>query len=250
IVSHTLISIGVNPGSPDYRLQQLILEDAPCLERLLLFSTGYGKIMDISVISAPKLDTLGPLSDDLSKVEFGTTVFQGPRLLRLITVVPSVKILALLNTQVSLDVVINFMKCFPCLEKLSIKFQTILAGCKNGWSREYQNVLKTLDIRMKKVVLLNYQGNKSHVNFAKFFVLNARVLESMVLELENGIELSNEWIERQHERLHTKNRASRGAQFDFLYHDGQSGLHDHVDEAQAHDLSTADPFVRFHGWSS
>ncbi|RLM84667.1 hypothetical protein C2845_PM04G00140 [Panicum miliaceum] len=47
------------PGSPDDRLQKLILEDAPCLERLLVFYTGCAKIMEISVISAPKLDISG-----------------------------------------------------------------------------------------------------------------------------------------------------------------------------------------------
>ncbi|CAL5034436.1 unnamed protein product [Urochloa decumbens] len=250
IMSRTLISIGVFPASPDGRLQHLVLEDAPCLERLLIFrhSTRYAKIiMDVSVISAPKLDIFGPLSDDLSRLEVGTTVFQGPRLVSFTTVAPSVKILALQNEHISLDVVINFMKCFPCLEKLYIK--TILSGSKNAWSREYQNFVRTHDICLKKVVLLNYQGNKAHVNFAKFFVLNAKVLESMVLELENGITLSTEWIERQHERLHTKDRASKGAQIDFVYHEGQSGLLGHVNGTQAHDLSTADPFVRFRAWS-
>ncbi|RCV10126.1 hypothetical protein SETIT_2G087300v2 [Setaria italica] len=156
IVSRTLLSIGVNPGRGDSRLQHLILEDAPCLERLLIFpyAYGYAKIMNISVISAPKLNILGPLCDDLSTVEFGTTVFQGPRLVSFMTVAPSVKILALLNMQISLDVVINFMKCFPCLEKLYIK--TVLARCKNRRSREYQNFVRTRDIRLKKVVLLNY----------------------------------------------------------------------------------------------
>jgi hypothetical protein len=76
IVSRTVRSIGVNPGRGDSRLQHLTLEDAPCLERLLLFSIGTRKAMDISVISAPKLDILGPLSDDFSKYEFGTTVFK------------------------------------------------------------------------------------------------------------------------------------------------------------------------------
>nr|XP_034582847.1 putative FBD-associated F-box protein At5g22720 [Setaria viridis] len=258
IMSRTLLSIGVFPGPPDDwlqrltggRLQHLILEDAPCLERLLIFPSafGYAKMMDISVISAPKLNILGPISDDLSTVEFGTTVFQRPHLVSFMTVAPSVKILALLNMQISLDVVINFMKCFPCLEKLYIKI--VLAGCKNWWSPEYQNFVRTHDIRLKKVVLLNYRGNSSHVNFAKFFVLNANVLESMVLELEEGITLSTEWIEKQHEHLHTNYRASSGAQFDFVYHEGRSGLIARVDEAQAHDLSTADPFVGFRAWSN
>ncbi|CAL5077775.1 unnamed protein product [Urochloa decumbens] len=248
IVSRTLTSIGVNPdGGESIRLQHLILEDAPCLERLLLFSPGTRKVMDISVISAPKLDILGPLSDDFSRVEIGSTVFQGP-LVSFVTVMPSVKILALVNEHLSLDVAIKFLQCFSCLEKLYVK--TTLAGYENRWCDKYENIVSTLDICVKKVVLLNYRGNKSHVNFAKLFVLSARLLESMVLELEHGIVLSTEWIERQHKRLHTKNSASRGAQFDFVDHDSLSGLSGYVNEAQAHDLSTADPFVRFRNWPS
>ena len=109
------------------------------------------------------------------------------------------------------------------------------------WCRKYKNLVGTLDIRLKKIVLLRYRGNKSHVNFAKFFVLNARVLESMVFEKEGMI--SNEWTEKQHSLLQTKNRASRGAQFDFVYHHCRPGW---AGIELAHDLSTDNPFVRFH----
>jgi len=58
------------------------------------------------------------------------------------------------------------------------KDKTTLVGCKNGWSREYQDLVRTLDIRiMKKAVLSNYRGNKSHVDFTKIFVLNVKTME-------------------------------------------------------------------------
>jgi hypothetical protein len=41
----------------ELKLQQLVIEDAPCLERLL-FSNEL-ETMDISVISAPRLAVLG-----------------------------------------------------------------------------------------------------------------------------------------------------------------------------------------------
>ena len=119
--------------------------------------------------------------------------------------------------------------------------QTVFPGEKNVWCLKYQNLIGALDIRLKKIVLLGYRGNKSHVNFAKFFVLNARVLESMVFEKEGMI--SNEWTEKQHSLLQTKNRASRGAQFDFVYHHCRPGW---AGIELAHDLSTDNPFVRFH----
>jgi hypothetical protein len=62
-------------------------------------------------------------------------------------------------------------------------FQTKMAGEKNVWCHKHMNFIGTCEIRLKKIVLTNYRGNASHVNFAKFFVLNARMLESMRLEL-------------------------------------------------------------------
>jgi len=46
---------------------------------------------------------------------------QGPHFVSLTTVVHSVKVLALTQKHLSLDTVIDFLKCFPCLEKLYIK---------------------------------------------------------------------------------------------------------------------------------
>ena len=126
-------------------LQELILEDTPCLETLLHCGTFGDHGMRVSVISAPKLKMLGRLTDKIGRFEFGATVFQvlviiyvpfsvccaiilidpyaiqGLHLIRLATVMRSVRVLALLNSNLSLDVIINFMRCFPCLEKLYIE---------------------------------------------------------------------------------------------------------------------------------
>jgi len=47
--------------------------DAPCLQRLLVFE-GTNKI-DISVISAPRLEIFGKLFDNFPKLQFSTMDF-------------------------------------------------------------------------------------------------------------------------------------------------------------------------------
>jgi hypothetical protein len=121
-----------------------------------------------------------------------------------------------------------------------------MAGEKNVWCHKYRNLGNTLDIPLKKIVLLEYRGNKSHVNFAKFFVLNARLLDSMVFDVYHGGP-SSEWIEEQHKLLQIKNKASRTAQFDFVYH-ATCSMTPRQCYTLAHDMSTTDPFVRFHEW--
>ena len=59
--------------------QQLIIEDAPSLQRLLLDDCY--KPSQITVVSAPKLETLGLISapfDDHNKLVFGSSLFQVP----------------------------------------------------------------------------------------------------------------------------------------------------------------------------
>jgi hypothetical protein len=46
---------------------------------------------------------------------------QGAHFVSLMTVVHNVKVLALAQKHLSLDAVIEFLKCFPCLEKIYIK---------------------------------------------------------------------------------------------------------------------------------
>ncbi|XP_066398495.1 putative F-box/LRR-repeat protein At3g28410 [Miscanthus floridulus] len=114
IVSRSLRSIGVHSSS----IQQLVIEDAPCLERLLHFG---GTQMNITVMSAPRLATLGKLFDGFSMLQFGATVFQG-------AVVSSVKVLALYDVKLCLDAVINLLQCFPHLQKLYINLSLRTRG--------------------------------------------------------------------------------------------------------------------------
>ncbi|CAD6220362.1 unnamed protein product [Miscanthus lutarioriparius] len=96
----------------------------------------------------------------------------------------TVKILAVYIFNLSLDVIIDLMRCFPCLEKLYI--ESSKGRDENLWRRKHHNLIKCLDIRLKTVVLTNYRGIRSQVNFATFFVLNAKMLESMTFQCRSA----------------------------------------------------------------
>ncbi|XBJ12690.1 FBD-associated F-box protein At4g10400-like [Aegilops tauschii subsp. strangulata] len=242
IRSPTLRSIGFyaprTQGVTTFR--ELVIEDAPCLDRLLPVYPDDGPAT-IRVIRAPKLQILGFLSEGISTLQFGTTVFQKMFAVSLTTKMYTLKILALDSIGPNLDAVIDFLKCFPCLEKLHV-----ISHPQNAMN----NVLKfdplerieCLELHLKKVVLKNYNADKSPaVDFANFFILNAKVLEEMeigVLHDGSYRSMCDKWMRDQHRPLQLDNRASQNARIE-LKRDGKAIPANH---GHTHDLSLADPF--------
>ncbi|PUZ69253.1 hypothetical protein GQ55_2G093400 [Panicum hallii var. hallii] len=231
------IAVGVDMHIGKPRLKEVTIVNAPCLERFLHIKID--EPVNVSVIVAPKLETLGCLNDEIdsSRLVFGTTVLQGFLVVSLTTVVRSVKILALKSLYIKLDTVIGLMKCFPCLEKLYIK-SCITGRAANRWRRKHRDFIKCSDIHLKTIVLEQYRGIRSQVNFASFFLLNARELELMTLELESQ-DYSEEFVAEQHGMLQMEKRASRGARLHFTGKGCQRFLM-HVKHIR--DLSITDPF--------
>jgi len=116
---------------------------------------------------------------------------------------------------------------------------------ENVWYQTNPELVGNLDIRLRKIVLGNYQGSKSHVNFVRFFLSNASMLESLMLE--SGVEVTNVWIARQHRLLHIRKSALSGARVAFVSPENHilTGSDDFLLARQVHDLSS-DPFQRLH----
>ncbi|CAL5079763.1 unnamed protein product [Urochloa decumbens] len=210
ISSLTLRSLAVSDGDKrlEGKLEELVIEDAPLLERLIPRLPNSGLVIRVS--RAPKLRTLGYLNDDINTFELGTMLFEKMVPVGLPNVMRSVKVLALL-TPPCLDLVIGFLKCFPCVEKLYIvSYTKMIIQNDQGYAP-----LECLDRHLKKMQIINYEEDKSaDVNFIKFFVLNARVLESLKIVVRQG-QCDAKWIASQHKKLQVDARASLGARLDF-----------------------------------
>uniref|UniRef100_A0A0E0E9I3 F-box domain-containing protein n=1 Tax=Oryza meridionalis TaxID=40149 RepID=A0A0E0E9I3_9ORYZ len=222
-------------------LKELIVEDAPRLERLLMPEVW--QLLRVSVISAPKLEALGWLSNHCT-LEIGTIAIKCSigefHFDSLTTVARGVKVLALDIDNLSLDMAIDFMRCFPSLEKLYIR--KFSHKCNNVWHQKMRHKMldpiECLDLNLKKVEVSGYCGNKSHIDFAMFFVLNGRVLELM--RLECGTRRNDrKWIENQKMCLKLDNMVSKDAEFHFTR---RTSWNYFTNVRRAHELLIADPF--------
>uniref|UniRef100_A0ACD5W5K9 Uncharacterized protein n=1 Tax=Avena sativa TaxID=4498 RepID=A0ACD5W5K9_AVESA len=239
ISSKTLKCLGFCAGyrRRDVVLQELVIEDAPCLERLLPLNSEYGPAT-IRVISAPKLKILGMICEKIAELQFGTTVFQKMIAVSLTTRMRTVRVLVLVSAGPNLDTVINFLKCFPCLERLYVILDS-QSGMGTDNVRKYDPLdpIECFELHLKEVVLKDYDGTKKpSIEFTKFFILNAKVLKEMKITLP--YHRQHTWFAKQRKMLQIKNRASGDARIELKC--GTYGYFTH--NGHIHDLSMADPF--------
>ncbi|RCV08865.1 hypothetical protein SETIT_1G361300v2, partial [Setaria italica] len=134
------VAHSMNP-MPEVMMRRVTVENAPRLEYLAPFRHRFsGESFELRVVSAPRLRFLGCISRTISRLELGDTVFkvtrchidhvhQGKvisqetrsemRAVRYGATLQTVKSLALEDVDRT-DVVCNFLRCFPCLEKLYV----------------------------------------------------------------------------------------------------------------------------------
>ncbi|KAK1632762.1 hypothetical protein QYE76_007077 [Lolium multiflorum] len=94
----------------------------------------------------------------------------------LTALVRTVKVLIIESIGPNLDVIVGFIRCFPCIDKLYIQ-SYLRKGMENVRQYDPADPIECLDLHLKEIFVDNYQGMRPDVNFAKFFVLNARVLK-------------------------------------------------------------------------
>ncbi|KAM0891181.1 hypothetical protein ACQ4PT_026566 [Festuca glaucescens] len=124
---------------------------------------------------------------------------------------------------------------FPQLKQLGLG----VSGGKNLWRQKYRNLIKCFHICLKTIVLEHYRGIMSQVNFATFFLLNAKVLESMTIQVR-AEKYSPGFVVQQQMKLQLENRASRRARLHFTT---ARCLRDVLGINHVRDLDLADPFA-------
>ena len=150
--------------------------------------------------------------------------------------ISTVKVLALGCHSYRLNAVLDILRWFPCLGKLYVTF-----GMQKQNLPHYDrpHPMECLQTHLKEVVLKYFNGYEQHIDFARFVVLNAKVVNKIEFHVRED-HYSNEFVARQHTLLEAENRASPDAQFEFRKTCGSIDYHvsKHI-----HDLSVADPFA-------
>ena len=115
-------------------------------------------------------------------------------------------------------------------------------GVKNVLKYDGLDPIECLECHLREINLNNYRGMMHDVNFAKFFVLNARVLKLMRFDIK--FKSNDIWWACQQKRLQLNDKGSAAAHFElrrlsiFFDRFGLGG----TKTSLVHDLSVADPF--------
>ncbi|KAE8779494.1 F-box/LRR-repeat protein [Hordeum vulgare] len=205
VSSPTLRSIGFRDGSGEKA--ELLIDDAPRLERLLLPYSHLNDCATIRVIRAPKLEIFGPFSPDLCELP----VFQGMG-----TVSPA-----------------------NSISTVKFSTQSVWMFKQNVPYDDRPHPMECLETNLKEVVLKYFSGYDQQIDSARFFVLNAKVLNKMEFNVRED-QYTNEFVDRQRTLLQAENRASRDAQFEFRKTCGSVDYHV---SKRIHDMSVAGPFI-------
>lgn len=127
----------------------------------------------------------------------------------------------------------------PNLQIVSWHFQiTLQSTAKNELRNYVPGPVHCLEHHLKSIVLKRYQAKTPVVNFAKFFILNAKVLKVMKFGVQDITRQNEKWMTNQRRRLQLDNKASQDARFDF----DSKYWSDYLESTRIDDFSVSDPF--------
>ncbi|XP_020167580.1 F-box/FBD/LRR-repeat protein At1g16930-like [Aegilops tauschii subsp. strangulata] len=138
---------------------KFIIEDAPSLQRLI--HDIQSNNMEVFIVSAPKLETLGKF-----RISLGSTGLMGLATVSLSTMRQSVITLLLVMTY-KVDLVVHLIKCLPNLENLFVEGGFVADGARNIWRRKHRAFVKEQIIHLKTVTLEDYEKSRKNTEFVR-----------------------------------------------------------------------------------
>ncbi|CAL4888004.1 unnamed protein product [Urochloa decumbens] len=188
---------------------EITVVHASLLERLLLWAAwGDGTLTSmtakVKIGHAPKLRFLGMLMPGMHELEIGNTIIKAGTKAGPNTTVPSVQMLAIevkLGNRVQARMVPSFLSCFPNIETLYVqshndnsKFGPQSTGTGKVTLKFWKEAgtIECVQRRIKKVVLREFHGTRSELDFLKFIAERAQVLEKMVIYMTHGYSPSDQ----------------------------------------------------------
>ncbi|VAI54236.1 unnamed protein product [Triticum turgidum subsp. durum] len=230
VSSPTLRSFGFRNSDEE---TELVIEDAPHLVRVLLPYIHHSDYCaTIRVVRAPRLEVLGPILPVVSNILVSQVISP----LTSANSMCTVKVLCLRSSGYELDGVRNVLRWFPYLEKLYIIFgRHSEENKKNEPQYDPPHQIECFQTHLKTVVFKIFIGYEKQVNFARFFLVNAKALNKIEFEVYGACDAIS--VAYYHSLLQVEKRASQDAQVEFRSEYQRTGYDNHV-----HDLSVADPF--------
>ncbi|XP_051197404.2 F-box protein At5g03100-like [Lolium perenne] len=207
-----------NPPDMSFPLPASVLRFAPTLVVVRIGGCNFPSHITTSVIF-PLLKQLTLEYVSISKDEMTPISMTNP--------ICTVKVLALNSFEPQLDALLDVLWCFPCLERLYVNLcQHSTMDMENMLQCDTLGPIESLETHLKRVVFENYEGNDQDVDFAKYFILNAKVLKE--IKIAGPKSHHTEWVADQHILLQVEDRASRDLEFEFMSECKNFGYNKHI----------------------
>ncbi|VAI55186.1 unnamed protein product [Triticum turgidum subsp. durum] len=163
---------------------EVIVEDAPCLERL--FFESFADRSPVKIVHAPRLEVLGFLDLQLHVLEIGGIVIRAGMNVRASAMLPSLKILAVkvrFSHAAEAKMLHTLLRCFPRLQTLHVMFQSIGSRSPDSVDRadfwQSMGTCDCLESHLETLVLHGFQGLECEQLFVSYILEKGKVLKTL-----------------------------------------------------------------------
>ncbi|KAF8670881.1 hypothetical protein HU200_050146 [Digitaria exilis] len=163
-------------------LDEVVLQDAPCLERLILQTMDTRR--PIKIVGAPRLEVLGFLDLKLHELQIGGIAIKAGMSVRARATVPSLKILAVtvrFARNQEAKMLPTLLKCFPRLEALHV-LAIPSESVNSGHDLEFWESLgscECLESHLKALMVHGCLVHNNEIGFLQYIIREGKALKAV-----------------------------------------------------------------------